>query len=214
MVKKNSKYNAENVYHIVQGYRDTGINERILMQNTVDQYNQLLSNLLVPNKAQQAILKFANAIQFFDPSAENESSPESSKKKRVRYEDEIYMEEVAAGGEGVKKSVLDDFKTKDEKPQLRRSKSELYQGEKCVFDLFRDAQSYQFYQEILADYNKVPIGMSSIFSSQESGENKSPIIELQGSHLSRKGVAKVSILGSIVPETYKKKLEDEDRKLS
>jgi hypothetical protein len=170
----------------------------------------LLSNLLVPNKAQLAILKFANSIQQNFFVSEIESSNESPKKKRVRYEDEILMEDLIIEQEATKKSVLEDFKTKDEKSHLRRSKSELYQGEKCVFDLFREAQSYQYYQEILSDYNKVSIGVSNLFSSHEQTDSKSSFIDLQTSQIAKRNTAKVSILGSVGSETYKKRLEDDE----
>lgn len=165
--------------------------------------------MLVPNKAQLGILKFTTGIRV-DNSKKLGPSPVSANKKRVHYEDEIMMEEFATEPADNKRSILEEFKTQDDHSMVKRSKSELYQGEKCVYDMFREAQSKQYYQQILSDYEKVSIGISSLFSSLDSGDGvlSKTLIAAQ-----KRASAKVNIVGSVGTETYKKKAEDDDSKL-
>ena len=153
-------------------------------------------------------MKFASTLNV-QSSTEKEDSKDLGKKKKVRYAEDIALEYLENEAEAKRQAMLEEFKTTDDKGSLRRSKSELYQGESCVFDLFREAQSTQFYQEILADHEKVQIGGSPLFSNLDESEGKSQFFDITGSQLGKKAV-KVNILGPVGSETYKKRQEDDE----
>lgn len=95
---------------------------------------------------------------------------------------------------------------------LRRSKSELYQGEKCVFDMFREAQSFHYFKDMLSQYEKTSIGSTDLFKSLDDGEGEGMMNSTIDSTY-RKGGVKVSMRGPIGSELARKRAEDDNCRL-
>lgn len=127
----------------------------------------------------------------------------------MRYEDEIVLEEILEKPQPSEFTRQGEFKTEEAGDKMvKRSKSELYQGEKCVFDMFREAQSYKYFQEMLSQYDKTTLGSTDLFKSLDEEDGRGRMNSSMDSTY-KKGGVKVNLKGVVGTETARKRQEDE-----
>ena len=98
------------------------------------------------------------------------------------------------------KDLLVEINGEPVKPQSEfvRSKSNLYKGDRCVYDIYRDALSSRYYKEMLQEYQNASMPSSELFgpngnsSLSTTSQNRSRDGNKKGLRLSVVGVANVA----------------------